>query len=82
MTLKSLTNPNQDKPIQSGVSSLGVPWVPRHPQILEDQLTLSEPGGAYYVHHINGTPRFLDLPRDLTQTNPNQPKTNQGACRL
>ena len=28
-----------------GVSSLGVPGVPCHPQILSDQLTLSQPGG-------------------------------------
>ena len=30
---------------RSGVSSLGVPGVPWHPQILADQLTLSQPGG-------------------------------------
>ena len=29
-----------------GVSSLGVPVVPWHPQILADQLTLSQPGGG------------------------------------
>ena len=29
-------------------------------EILEDQLTLSEPGGADYAHHIN-TPVFSDL---------------------
>ena len=29
----------------SGLSSLGVPGVPLHPQILADQLTLSQPGG-------------------------------------
>jgi hypothetical protein len=28
--------------LNTGVSSLGVPW---HPQILADQLTLSQPGG-------------------------------------
>ena len=50
----------------------GVPW--QHPQILEDQLTLSEPGGADYAHHINtGTPGFSDLSTAITQTNPNQP---------
>ena len=33
-------------PVQnSGVSSLGVPGVPWHPQILADNLTLSQPGG-------------------------------------
>ena len=36
----------------TGVSSLGVPGVPWHPQILADQLTLSQPGGADYAHHI------------------------------
>jgi hypothetical protein len=40
-----------------------MPW---HPQILADQLTLSQPGGADYDHHINnGTPGFLDLPTTL-----------------
>ena len=39
-----LTNP--------GVSSLGVPGVPWHPQILADQLTLSQPRGEDYAHHI------------------------------
>ena len=29
----------------TGVSSLGVPGVPWHPQILADHLTLSQPGG-------------------------------------
>ena len=33
----------------AGVSSLGVPW---HPQILADQLTLSQPGGADYARQI------------------------------
>ena len=34
----------------SGVLSLGVPGVPPwHPQILADQLTLSQPGGADYA---------------------------------
>ena len=41
----------------------GLPW---HPQILEDQLTLSQPGGADYAHHATtGTPRFSDLPTAL-----------------
>ena len=44
-----------------GVSSLGV-----HPQILEDQLNLSQPGGADYAHHIStGTLGFSDLPTAL-----------------
>ena len=46
-----------------GVSSLGVPW---HPQILADQLTLSQPGGTDYAHLITtDTPGFLDLPTAL-----------------
>ena len=35
-----------------GLSSLGVPGVPWHPQILADQLTLSQPEGAVYAHQI------------------------------
>ena len=35
-----------------GLSSLGVPGVPWHPQILADQLTLSQPRGADYAHQI------------------------------
>ena len=36
------------------------------PQILADQLTLYQPGGADYVHHITtGTPRISDLSTDL-----------------
>ena len=43
----------------AGLSSLGVPGMPWHSQILADQLTLSEPGGAGYAHHITtGTPDF------------------------
>ena len=45
-----------------GRSSLGVPGVPWHPQILAYQLTLSKPGGADYAHHMNtGIPGFSDL---------------------
>jgi hypothetical protein len=43
----------------SGVSSLGVPGMPWHPQILADQLTLSQPGeggGADYSHPIIHAP--------------------------
>ena len=36
----------------SGLSSLGVPGVPCHPQILADQLTLSQPRWADYAHQI------------------------------
>ena len=46
----------------AGLSSLGVPDVPWHTQILADQLTLFQPGGTDYVHLIStGTPRFSDL---------------------
>ena len=46
----------------SGLSSLGVS------QILVDQLILSQPGGADYVHHITtGTHGFSDLPTVLNQ---------------
>ena len=52
------------------VLSPGVPGVPWNPQILADQLTLSKPGGADYVHHINtGTPGFSDLPTALQAQN-------------
>ena len=48
------------------VASLGLPGVPWHPQILADQLTLSQPGGPDYDHHITtGTPGFSDLPTAL-----------------
>ena len=46
----------------SGLSSLGVPGVPGvpwHPQILADQLTLSQP------QNNSGTPGFSDLPTAL-----------------
>ena len=39
-----------------------------HPQILADQLTLSQPGGADYAHLIyTGIPGFSDLPTALRQ---------------
>ena len=49
----------------AGVSSLGVPGMPWHPQILADQLTLSQPGvgGADYVHQI-----ILALGRTIKKT--------------
>jgi len=37
---------------KAGLSSLGVPEVPWHPQILADQLTLFQPRGADYAHQI------------------------------
>ena len=52
----------------AGLSSLGVPGMPWHPQFLADQLTLSQPrgGGADYAHHITKRiPRFSDLPTAL-----------------
>ena len=52
---------------KSGLSSLGVPGVPWHTQILADQLTLFQPGGTDYAHLITtGTPRFSDLPTALS----------------
>ena len=40
-----------------------MPW---HPQILADQLTLSQPGGTDYAQLITtGTPGFSDLPTAL-----------------
>ena len=38
--------------VSTGLSSLGVPGVPFHPQILADQLILSQPRGADYLHQI------------------------------
>ena len=42
----------RDQMLTAGVSSLGVPGVPWHPQILADQLTLSQPRGVDYSHQI------------------------------
>ena len=50
----------------AGPSSLGVPGVPGHTQILADQLTLFQSGGTDYAHLITtGTPGFSDLPTAL-----------------
>ena len=50
----------------AGLSSLGVPGVPWHTQILADQLTLIQPGGTDYAHLITtGAPRISDLPTAL-----------------
>ena len=50
----------------SGLSSLGVPGVPWYPQILADQLTLPQLGGADYAHHITtGTPGISNLATSL-----------------
>ena len=48
------------------MSSPGVPGVPWYPQILAEQLSLYQPGGADYGHQITtGTPGFSDLPTAL-----------------
>ena len=50
----------------SGLSSLGVPGVPWHTQILADQLNLIQPGGTDYAHLITtGTPRLSEFPTAL-----------------
>ena len=49
-----------------GLSSPGMQGVPWHLRIWADQLTLSQPGGTDYAHHITtGTPGFSDLPTAL-----------------
>ena len=54
----------------AGLSSLGVQEVPWHPQILADQLILSQPEGADYAHQITtGNPGFPNLPTALQVTN-------------
>ena len=46
-----------------GLSSLGVPGLPWHTQILADQLTLFQPGGTDFAQLITiGTPGFSDSP--------------------
>jgi hypothetical protein len=68
--------------LPAGMSSLGVPSVPwhtqiladqltlfQHTQILADQLTLFQPGGTDYAHLITtGTPGFSDLPTTLSSS--------------
>ena len=52
----------------AGLSSTGVPGVPWHPQILVEQLTLSQLGGADCAHHIiTGISGNSDLPTALNQ---------------
>ena len=61
----------------TGVSSLGVPGVPWHPQILADQFTLSQPGGADYAKRIsNDTFGFSDLPTALDSNDDNPDDTS------
>ena len=57
--------PSQYPYLDAGLSSLGVPGVPWHPQILADQLTLSQQRGADYAHQIILAPGFSDLPMGL-----------------
>ena len=45
--------------IDAGLSSLGVPGVPRHTQILADHLTLFQPGGTDYAH-LQGAPYVFE----------------------
>ena len=53
-----------DRGVVPGGAGGAMPW---HPQILADQLTLSQPGGTKYAHLITtGTPGFSDLPTALT----------------
>ena len=57
------------KGVTAGLSSLGVPGVPWHTQILADQLTLFQPGGTDYAHLITtGTHGLTDLPTALLHT--------------
>jgi len=61
--IKQIKTRNLHRP---GLSSLGVPGVPWHTQILADQLTLFQPGGTDFAHLITtGTPGFSDLPTAL-----------------
>ena len=53
-----------EPPPRAGLSPLGVPGVPWHPQNLADQLTLSQPRGADYAHQITlATPDFQTFRR-------------------
>ena len=53
-----------------------------HTQILADQLTLSQPGGADYDHHIStGTPGFSDPPTALLSLDSRQ-SLSQLSCNL
>ena len=45
--------------MEIGVSSLRVPGVKWHSQILEDPLTLPQPGGINYVHQLLLAPRLF-----------------------
>jgi hypothetical protein len=63
-------------PIKSSVGSIAkkekdpINNGPVAPPVLANQLTLSQPGGADYAHHITtGTPGFSDLPTALNNEN-------------
>ena len=63
----------------SGVSSPGVPGVPWPPQILADQLTLSQPEGKDYANLITtGTSRLSDLPTALLNQNKKSKRYGSG----
>ena len=63
--------------LATGVSSLGVPGVPLHPQILADQLTLSQPGGTDYAYLITtDTSGFSDIPTTLDSNDDNPDDTS------
>ena len=50
----------------AGLSEQGVTVGPLHPQVLEDQFTLSQPGGADYAYHFpTGTPELSNMPTAL-----------------
>ena len=60
----------------TGLLSPGVPW-----QFLADQLTLFQPGGADYAHHINtDTPKFSDLSTALNYLDQKEKKTPNRIC--
>ena len=66
----------------SGPSSLGVPGLPWHTQILADQLILFQPGGTDYAHLITaGTPGFSDLPMALYWKDENTPINKIGVIQ-
>ena len=63
-TLSSKSNGEKKHRSRSQATEPGVPGVPWHPQILIDQLILSQPGrgaggGADYTHHITTAPRIF-----------------------
>jgi hypothetical protein len=61
-----------------GLSSLGVPGVPWHPQILVDQLTLSQPRGAdYTLQIILAPPDFQTFRRPCLLTTSYNTQINQ-----